>query len=270
MHIWSSGDTLGEYRLERLLGSGGAGLVYLAKHVRLGHTVVIKLLHPSVDSQQQRGRFLREGQALGRLHHPGIVGLLHADKLDDCTEYLVLEHVEGISLRQLLASQQGLLPPAEVARLLAQVASALSYAHAQGILHRDVKPENLLVCRAAIDPEGRRTSRVVLIDFGLACFTAPTDLATLPWPDGLTQLDTQPGARPGTPFYRAPELGIDLPDGDDLSQTANHSPALDAYALGVVGWELLTGQRPSTLQPPDVLGPLRALRPNTPPAFLIT
>ena len=265
MRIWSSGDTIGEYRLERLLGSGGAGMVYLAKHVRLGHAVVIKLLRPEVNSPEQRGRFLREGQALGRLHHAGIVGLLHADKLADGTEYLVLEHVDGVSLRQLIASQEGPLPTGEVAHVLAQVASALAYAHAQGVLHRDVKPENLLVCRGAVDPEGRRTTRVVLIDFGLACFAAPTDRATLPWPDGLTQLDTQPGARPGTPFYRAPELGMDLLHSDDDSKDARHSPALDAYALGVVGWELLTGQRPNRLQPSDALGQLRALRPDSPP-----
>lgn len=271
MRIWSSGDTLGEYRLERLLGSGGAGLVFLAKHVRLGHAVVIKLPRPGVDSPEQRARFLREGQALGRLHHAGIVRLLHAGKLADGTEYLVLEHVDGVSLRQLIASQEGPLPAGEVAQVLAQVASALAYAHAQGVLHRDVKPENLLVCRGAVDPEGRRTTRVVLIDFGLACFIAPADRATLPWPEGVTQLDTQPGARPGTPFYRAPELGMDSPDRDDVVQNANHSPALDGYALGVVGWELLTGQRPDRLQPPDVPGTLGtpntlgALRPDGPP-----
>lgn len=264
MNTWSQGDSLGEYRLERLLGRGGAGLVYLAKHVRLGHAVVIKLLRPDSDSPEQRGRFLREGQALGRLHHPGIVRLLHADRLADGTEYLVLEHQNGRTLRQLLDSQEDPQPSAEIALVLAQVAAALSYAHDMGVLHRDIKPENLIVCRDAIDATGRCASRVTVIDFGLACFSVPADRAAFPWPDSLTQLDTRPGARPGTPYYRAPELGATGAAGQDDGPDPSHRPALDAYALGVVGWELCTGLRPHALRPDDALNQLRTLRPDLP------
>ncbi len=267
MRMWSAGDTVGEYRLERLLGRGGAGLVFLATHLRLGHSVVIKLLRPDVDSPEQRGRFLREGQALGRLHHTGIVRLLHADRLGDGTEYLVLEHIDGVSLRQLLTATAEPLPGHEVAAVLAEVAAALVYAHAHGVVHRDIKPENLLVCWDAQAAAGRRIARVVLIDFGLACFVGPQDQAELPWPDGLTQLETQPGSRPGTPFYRAPELGMAQGTEPCADLDASHSPALDAYALGVVGWELLTRQRPSLLQVTAALEPLRTVRPNSPPAL---
>lgn len=261
MQNWNGTETLGEYRLEHLLGQGGAGLVFLARHVRLGHAVVIKLLRKDRDSSEQRGRFLREGQALSRLHHPGIVRLLHADTLADGTEYLVLEYTEGMSLRQLLHARSAPLTTLETVRIVAEVASALADAHKNGVVHRDVKPENLIVCPAA---KGKPSpGRIVVIDFGLAYF-ATAERATLPWPQHLTQLDTKPGSRPGTPHYRAPELGPDWDITSEESVAQLKSPALDAYALGVVGWELLIGSRPSAIELLDPVQHLCARRQDAP------
>jgi serine/threonine protein kinase len=275
MQQWNIGQLFGQYRLDRLIGEGGAGVVFRARHVRLGHFVAIKLLRPCSDSHQHRGRFLREGQALGLLHHPGIVRLLHADSLPDGTEYLVLEYEKGVALRQWLSSQHAPLPVAWVASVLAQVADALAYAHAQGVVHRDVKPENLLVrtgsgswkSRASGESSESCEPHVVLIDFGLACISPDRVRQTLPWPDTMTQLDTAPGSRPGTPFYRAPELGQGLADTSEGIQEGEKTPALDAYALGVVGWELLTGAHPSEIEPTEVAHRLRVLRPDVPTAL---
>jgi serine/threonine protein kinase len=271
MHTASSGEFIGEYQLDRLLGSGGAGLVFLARHVRLGHYVVIKLLRPDHDGPEQRARFLREGQALARLHHPGIVRLLHADTLPDGTEYLVMEHAEGVSLRQLLLSREAPLSSAEVARILAQVAAALSYAHDQGVVHRDIKPENLMVRVNTDTAPGGERLKLTLIDFGLAWLEPETVGKAQPWPAALTQLDTHPGARPGTVHYRAPELGLAAPTEDTNAQLPIHTAALDTYSLGVVGWELLTSKRPAFSELSSTAQGLRAIRPDvaTPLAAII-
>lgn len=256
---WCDGSIVGEYRLERLLGEGGQGVAFLARHRRLGHLVVIKILRIDQNDAQQRGRFLREGQALGMLQHPNIARLLHADTLPDGAEYLVLEHVSGGSLRELLNRQRAPLPIDHVLRFLLSTAEALAYAHAHGVIHRDVKPENLMLTSSPLCAE--TPPALKLIDFGLAYVQSESERAALPWPDSLTQLDTRPGARPGTPPYRAPELGL---DSDPDQRSTHHSPALDAYALGIVGWELLTGVRPQRAERADPLHTLRQQRPDAP------
>ena len=253
MNAWSDGDCIGEYQLGRLIGSGGSGLVFLARHVRVGHRVVIKLRRPDRDTGEQRARFLRESQALARLAHPSIVRLLHADTLEDGTEYMVLEHAGGVSLREVLRARGAPLAVSEVASILWQLATALSYVHSCGIVHRDVKPENLVV-RTDSEPPGRLAShRITLIDFGLAWLGAPAFESGPPWPADLTQLDTSEGARPGTPPYRAPELGM---------EANSHSASLDVYALGVLGWELLSGRHPSSLDHATAIAQLLELRPQ--------
>jgi serine/threonine protein kinase len=256
---WRDGCIVGEYRLERLLGQGGQGMAFLARHRRLGHLVVIKLLRPDQNHPEQRARFLREGQALGMLAHPCIARLLHADTLPDGTEYLVLEHVAFGSLRERISAQKEPLSIVSVLRFLQAVAEALLHAHSHGVIHRDVKPENLLL---TTDTEpSAQTPALKLIDFGLAHVLSARERAQLPWPEQQTQLDTRPGARPGTPQYCAPELGMESDTDDDA---AHQRPALDAYALGVVGWELLTGVRPQCIERIDALPALRRQRPDAP------
>lgn len=256
---WRDGIIVGEYRLERLLGQGGQGMAFLARHRRLGHLVVIKILRPLQNHAEQRGRFLREGQALGMLAHPSIARLLHADTLPDGTEYLVLEHVAFGSLRERICTQKEPLAIVSVLRFLQSAAEALAYAHSHGVIHRDVKPENLLLTSDA-EPSPQMPA-LKLIDFGLAYVQSESERAKLPWPEQLTELDTQPGARIGTPQYRAPELGTESETDRD---TQHQSPAIDAYALGIVGWELLTGVRPQRSDLLDAISELRRRRPDAP------
>lgn len=237
VHNWSPGDRVNEYRLERPLGRGAAGLIFEAVHTELGLRAVIKLLRPDRASMHNLARLQREGQALARLEHDGIVKLRHDGRLDDGTYYLVLEHFAGVSLRQFLIDRARPLRIDEVVAVLAQLSAALAYAHEQGIAHRDVKPENLLI-RA--DPRAPGGLRVLLIDFGIA-HVSETVLPSLPpRPAEETQLDTHEYAILGTPPYCAPE----------------QCPlARDAYAVGVLGWELLAGSPPL----PDALTERQAM-----------
>jgi serine/threonine-protein kinase len=164
------------------------------------------------------------------LAHPSIARLLHADTLPDGTEYLVLEHVAFGSLRERICTQKEPLAIVSVLRFLQSAAEALAYAHSHGVIHRDVKPENLLLT-SDTEPSPQMPA-LKLIDFGLAYVQSESERAKLPWPEQLTELDTQPGARIGTPQYRAPELGTESETDRD---TQHQSPAIDAYALGIVG-----------------------------------
>jgi eukaryotic-like serine/threonine-protein kinase len=202
----------GRYSLERELGRGGMGVVYLAREVRLDRPVAIKLLPPELAAiGALRDRFLREARTAARLSHPYIVPIHSVDEIDGFVFY-VMAYVDGETLAQRVA-QRGPLPPAEMTRVLREVAWALAYAHAQGVVHRDIKPANILLERG--------TERAMVTDFGIARLAHASG-------------ETGAGELLGTPEYMSPEQASGEPvDGRS-----------DLYSLGVVGFFGLTGQLP--------------------------
>src|SRR5438067_739973 len=148
----------GRYSLERELGRGGMGIVYLAREVRLDRPVAIKLLPPGAHAAALKERFLREARTAAKLSHPHVVPIYAVEELDPFV-FFAMAYVEGKTLGARVR-QQGPLPPSEAAKMLREVAWALAYAHEQGIIHRDVKPDNILLEDA--------TGRALVADFGIA------------------------------------------------------------------------------------------------------
>ncbi len=213
----------GRYELEARIGAGGMGEVYRAHDRLLGRTVAVKLPAASVAQDPvARARFRREARAAARLNHPNVVDVYDWNEVDEGA-YLVLEHVDGPSLRAVLAAE-GSLDARTVARYGAQIADALACAHDHGVVHRDVKPSNVLV---AADGSVRVT------DFGIAS-AVPPDRSVDPVMRTLGDPITQPGTVIGSPGYLAPEQLAGAPiDGRS-----------DIYSLGVLLGELLDGARP--------------------------
>lgn len=200
---------LGRYSLERELGRGGMGTVFLARDVRLDRPVAIKFLRADLAADPvARSRFLHEARTAARLAHPHIVPIFAVES-EGPRPFLVMALVDGETLGSRLR-RRGALPPEEGERLLRETAWALGYAHAQGVVHRDITLENILV--------ERDSGRVLLGDFGLAT--------------AREAIEMQP--RFGTPGYLAPEVIRGEPS----------SPASDIYALGVVAWHALAGRAP--------------------------
>ena len=203
---------VGRYSLERELGRGGMGVVYLAREVRLDRPVAIKLLPPELAAQPQlRDRFMREARTAARLSHPYIVPIHAVDEIGEFVFY-VMAYVDGETLAQRVTAR-GPLPPSDATRVLREVAWALAYAHAQGVVHRDVKPANILLERG--------TERAMVTDFGIARLTHGGG-------------ETAYGEVLGTPEYMSPEQA----SGDALDGRS------DLYALGAVGFFALTGHPP--------------------------
>ncbi|HEX9610805.1 MAG TPA: serine/threonine-protein kinase, partial [Gemmatimonadales bacterium] len=149
----------GRYSLERELGRGGMGIVYLAREVRLDRPVAIKLLPPGrARDRTLRERFLREARTAAKLSHPNIIPIHAVDETDEFV-FFAMAYVDGETLTDRVR-RRGPLPPAEAARVLRDIAWALAYAHAQGVIHRDVKPDNILIETG--------TSRALVADFGIA------------------------------------------------------------------------------------------------------
>ena len=212
----------GRYSLDRELGRGGMGVVYLARDVRLDRPVAIKLLPPSLAAHQDlRDRFIREARTAGRLSHPYIVPIHSVDEAGEFVFY-VMAYVDGETVAERVAAR-GPMPSHEVTRILREVSWALAYAHAQGVIHRDVKPANILLERGS--------GRAMVTDFGIARLVQ-------------TGGNTAVGEVLGTPEYMSPEQAAAEPmDGRS-----------DLYALGVVGFFALTGTLPFTA--PTVQGVL--------------
>jgi predicted Ser/Thr protein kinase/GAF domain-containing protein len=212
-----------KYRVDRLLGAGGMGAVYLAHDMRLDRDVAIKVVRAELlANPDARARFRREAQMVARLQHPGIVSVFDYGTLAGGAAFLVMEYVRGRDLRALVT--EGPQSPATVARLLAAIAEPVDAAHQLGILHRDLKPENILLPEAGI-------VAAKVLDFGVA--KAVGDAAEQTGGAFLTSL-TAVGQPVGTPAYMAPEQLA----GGTLSERT------DIYALGVIGYELLTGALP--------------------------
>jgi serine/threonine protein kinase len=211
----------GRYRIEGLLGSGGMGAVYRAEHVHMRKTVALKVLHKEfVGVNEVVARFEREAIALGRIEHPNVAPATDFGKLEDGSFYLVLEFVDGKSLRQLIA--EGPIGWERAVVIARQVVSALVAAHAAGIVHRDLKPDNVML---VVQPDG--TERVKVLDFGIARVTSSE-----PQRDA-THL-TKVGAVMGTVAYMSPEQAL----GEEVDERT------DLYALGVILHEMITGRAP--------------------------
>src|SRR5213593_975448 len=205
------------YTVEGEIGRGGMGVVYNARDERLKRRVAIKVLPPELAFQEGiRTRFLREAETAARLSHPHIVPIHTVGEGPDGIVYFVMTYVDGEPLSARL-KRRGRLPPEEVRRILSETADALSAAHALGIIHRDVKPDNILL-------EGSR-GRVVVTDFGIAKALSSATGGTL----------TATGVAIGTPHFMSPEQAAGDREIDGRS---------DLYSLGVVAYQMLTGELP--------------------------
>ncbi len=210
-------EALGDaYRIERELGGGGMSRVFLAEDVQLGRQVVVKVLPPEMGAGVNVDRFRREIQLAAKLQHPHIVPLLSAGSHDDLLYYM-MPFIQGESLRAKLA-REGELPVTEAVRILKEVLDALAYAHRHHVVHRDIKPDNVLLSE----------NHAVVTDFGVAkAVSASTGDSAI----------TSLGVALGTPAYMAPEQAAADPNVDHRA---------DLYAVGAMAYEMLTGRPPFT------------------------
>src|SRR6266851_21578 len=218
------GQTLDDkYRLDAQLGVGGMGTVYRARHLLIDRPVAVKVLNPRfVEDEAARTRFRREAKACGRLQHVNAVTVTDFGTSQDGYVYLVMELLEGRTLRDILAKEAP-LDPARSVSLMLQVSAAVAAAHEAGIIHRDLKPGNIFIVQRAEVP-----AVVKVLDFGIAKLAA--DSLDEDEPKTLTQV----GAMIGTPRYMSPEQ----------CNGAELTPAADVYSLAVILYEMLTGTVP--------------------------
>ncbi|MCE7894776.1 MAG: serine/threonine protein kinase, partial [Sorangiineae bacterium PRO1] len=222
------GSVLAErYRLDELLGEGAMGRVYAAEHVLMRKRVAVKVLRPELcDTKDVVARFEREAMATANIEHPNIAAATDCGKLPDGSLFLVLELVQGRSLRDEIAA--GAMPVPRALHIARQTASALAAAHALGIVHRDLKPENVMLVT-----QGEDSDFVKMLDFGLAKLTDGAAGGAAPGARAPAPL-TRVGVVHGTPEYMPPEQALGL--------SVDHRA--DLYALGVITYELLSGVRP--------------------------
>ncbi|HLL21527.1 MAG TPA: serine/threonine-protein kinase, partial [Kofleriaceae bacterium] len=210
------GTRAGEYLIESFLGAGAMGEVYAGRHPEIGKRVAIKVLKSTVaDGSEAAERFKREARVVNQIAHPNVIDVFAFGRLDDGRLYLVMDLVEGETLRAAVAN--GPLAIDQTLDILDQVADALDAAHAKGVVHRDLKPDNVMLSNG----------KIFVLDFGIAKLVATGD-GTPP------SLLTGQGAWIGTPSYMAPEQW----------SADGAGPASDRYALGVMAFELLSGKRP--------------------------
>ena len=206
---------LGQYTLIEHIGGGGMGVVYRARHAMLRRPTAIKLLRPGAAGEERLGRFEREVQMTSRLTHPNTIAIYDYGRTDTGVLYYVMEYIDGISFAELV-DRFGPLPASRVVYLLQQVCGSLAEAHRAGLIHRDVKPANFMLC-----VQGGIYDFVKVLDFGLVkeLETGESDLS-------------RPGLVMGTPLYMSPEA-IRAPESVNASS--------DIYALGAVAYTLVTG-----------------------------
>jgi eukaryotic-like serine/threonine-protein kinase len=214
-------QTIGNYRVSKLLGEGGMGVVYLAQHPVIGRKVAIKLLHAVLARDQDIvSRFFNEARAIHMIAHENIVEILDFGQTTDGQPYFIMEFLEGEALSDAVA--RGAMTPESVAIIGGQMCKALSAAHAKGIVHRDLKPHNV---QLVSKPDG--LYHVKILDFGVAKILAS--------PDGAQSVKTRTGSLMGTPLYMSPEQCKG-------AGTLDHRT--DIYSLGVMLFEMLAGRPP--------------------------
>src|SRR5581483_6658978 len=243
----------GRYRMEEVLGRGGMGVVYKATHVHIDMQVAVKVLNPELVSNQAAiERFRREAKATGRIHHPNAIQVTDFGVTEDKTVYLVMELVDGKSLRDLIWEKKHFEPQHAVS-IMAQVCAAVDAAHHCGIIHRDLKPDNILIK----DKGGQEEVKV--LDFGIAKLKQVT-------PTDKSHTLTEVGTIIGTPPYMSPEQCR----GKELDACS------DIYSLGIILYEMLCGEPPFggdtaveivAKHLKDTPQPLRELRPEIPAAL---
>jgi hypothetical protein len=232
---------LGQYKLKRLLGSGGMGDVYLAEHLLMKRPCAIKVIRPEkAGDPKVLARFEREVQATAKLSHWNSVDIFDYGRADDGTFYYVMEFLPGMNLSELVR-RYGPLPPARALHLVRQACDALQEAHEVGLIHRDIKPANIF---AAV--RGGRFDVAKLLDFGLVKPLLDSDGAQL----------TQEGTITGSPFYMSPEQAIGDHEPDARS---------DIYAVGALLYFLLTGRPPFDDEKPMKVLIAHAHEPPPPP-----
>ena len=209
------------YQILHRLGEGAMGVVYKARHVKVGRLFAVKVLHArALEDAKVVLRFEREAELAGRLRHPNVIGVVDVGEIDN-TRYMVMDFVEGPDLAKLL--DEAPMPPERIIRLVRQMLEGLHHAHEQGLIHRDFKPENVIVER---DSHGGELPRIV--DFGIALLREGGDAG-----DGQGRLTTN-GLVLGTPHYMAPEQAVADP--------IDHR--IDLFAMGIVIYEMLSGRLP--------------------------
>ncbi|MFN7210837.1 MAG: serine/threonine-protein kinase, partial [Aggregatilineales bacterium] len=215
------GQRLGQYEITALLGRGGMATVYRAYQLGMDRIVAVKVLHPQyTDDPSFVERFKREARSVGALRHPNIVQVIDFD-VQDGEYYMVMEYIETESLKDHL-QKRGALPVGEALSIARKLADALAYAHMHGMLHRDVKPANVLM---------GKNDEPILTDFGIARIV------------GEATRMTASGMAMGTPPYMAPEQWY----GRDVDGRT------DVYAMAIMAYELLTGELPFTGDTPPTL-----------------
>ncbi|MBN2472670.1 MAG: serine/threonine protein kinase [Anaerolineae bacterium] len=231
------GAQFDEYRLDALLGKGNMARIYLATDVRLGRKAAIKVIrHGHHNDAQYLTRFEREARAIAQLNHPHIVQLYRFGQTEDVL-YMAMQYIEGASLAVVLNSYRAdgqYIEAQEALRLAREIGSALDYAHLKGVIHRDVKPPNIML---------DITARAILTDFGLV----------------LIKADGTRGGVLGTPHYLAPE---------QARSSANAGPTSDIYSLGVILYEMFTNTRPFDAARPVEVAMMHITQPPRPPSEL--
>jgi len=213
------GIVIAEYVVEQFLGAGAMGAVYEGRHPVIGKRVAIKVLRRELASTTEGAeRFVREARAVNQIDHPNVIDVFGFGTLDDGRLYLIMDLVDGRSLRKLV--QDGPLPVARALDILGAVGEALDAAHARGVVHRDLKPDNVMIS------SGSPRLNVYVLDFGIAKLLVDGG--------GAVATLTGQGSWLGTPGYMAPEQW----------SADGAGPASDRYALGVMAYELLSGKLP--------------------------
>ncbi|MBI4497652.1 MAG: protein kinase [Chloroflexi bacterium] len=224
----------GRYVLEEVLATGGMGAIFRGYDRLLERPVAIKTLHPHLAGTPYADRFLQEGQTVAALAHPNLVTIYDMGRMESLP-YLVMEYVRGESLAAIL-ERDGPLSPAAGIPLAVQICRGLAYAHERGVVHRDIKPQNILVTPAG---------QVKIVDFGIARGPAAAEM-------------TEPGWVLGTAHYLAPEVVAGQPA----------TPRSDLYALGVVLYRLFTGRLPFAGDDPLAVAMLHRTAPVPPPSVV--